>query len=121
MTSVIQRLLAKGTGHKIEYKDELVHNVVALTQNAIMSVASKVKDNVLLVMTTLVIVLQNTMPSNPVANPPHALLKAPNALVIRQVCIASGKLEATKLWRELAEAWAQQHHQPRLPIIATLW
>ena len=44
----------KGTGHVMEYKEELVHNILAISWNAILSMANKVKDNVLHMMTALV-------------------------------------------------------------------
>ena len=78
MTSPTERLTGEGTGQVIEYEEELVHNVLTAARNAILSIAKKVKDNALCVMTMLVIVLQT-----PVANPPCALLRAPNALVIK--------------------------------------
>ena len=81
-----------------------MHNILSVTQNAIVFVASKVKDKVLQVMIVLIIVLQSTAPSNPVASLPCALLKALNSLVINQVCMPSGKLKAAKTWPELTEA-----------------
>ena len=83
MTSLTKRLMGKGTGQKIEYEEELIHNIPVAAWNAIVSVAKKVEDNVLHMMTTLVIALQSTTPQNPVANLPHALLRVPNALVIK--------------------------------------
>ena len=67
----------------MEYKEELVHSVLMATRNIIVSITKKVEDNVLHVMTILVIVLQSAAPQNPVVNPPCALLRAPNAIVIR--------------------------------------
>ena len=52
-------------------------------QNTIVSVAKKVEDNVLHVMTTLVIMPPSAVLKTPEANPPHTLLKAPNASVIK--------------------------------------
>ena len=75
--------MGKGTGQVIEYEAESVHNVLAAAWNTIVSVAKKVKDNVLHMMTAPVIVLQSAVPQNPVANPPHTLLRSPNALVIK--------------------------------------
>ena len=51
----------------MEYKEELVHNVLTAAQNAIVSIAKKVKDNVLCDMTA------------PVIMPPSAVLKTPAA------------------------------------------
>ena len=61
MTSLTERLMGKGTGQAMEYEEELVHNVPVAAQNAIVSVAKKVKDNVLHMMTALVIALQSAM------------------------------------------------------------
>ena len=55
MTSLTKRLIGEGTGQAMEYEEELVHNVPTAAQNAVVSVAKKVKDNVLHVMTTLVV------------------------------------------------------------------
>ena len=48
------------------------------------------------------VVLQPAILSNPIANLPHALLKAANALVIKQVCMLSDKPKTAKPWPELA-------------------
>ena len=37
MTSLIKRLMGKGAGQAIEYKEESVHNVLTADQNAIVS------------------------------------------------------------------------------------
>ena len=83
MTSLTKRLMGKGAGQAIEYKEESVHNVLTAAQNAIVSIAKEVKDNFLHVMTTLVIMLLSAIPQTPAAKPPRALLMAPNALVIK--------------------------------------
>ena len=83
MTRLTERLTGKGTGKAMEYEEELVHNVPTAAQNAVVSIAKKVKDNFLHVMTTPVITLPSAVPQTSVANPPHALLRAPNALVIK--------------------------------------
>ena len=83
MTSLTKRLMGKGTGQVMEYGEESVHNVLKSAQNAIIFVAKKFKDNVLHVMTAMVNVLQSTAPQNPVASPPCALLRVPNALIIK--------------------------------------
>ena len=67
----------------MEYKEESVHNLPVAAWNTIASVAKTVEDNVPYIMTPPVIVLQSAVPQNPVANPPYALLRAPNALVIK--------------------------------------
>ena len=54
----------------------------AVTYNAIVSIAPKVEDNILHIMAGPVFIPQPTTLSNPAAKLPHALLKAPNALVI---------------------------------------
>ena len=54
-----------------------------VAQNAIMPMAKKVEDNVLLAMTALIIALQLAAPQNLVANPPCTLLRAANTLIIK--------------------------------------
>ena len=66
----------------MEYEEELVHNAPMVARNAI-SVAKKVEDNVLHVMTALVVMPPSAMPNTPEADPPGILPKAPNALVIK--------------------------------------
>ena len=84
MTSLTERLTGEGTRQAMEYEEELVHNVLTAAQNAIVSIAKKVKDNILHVMTAPVI-----MPVHPPCCKPqwpthlHALLRAPNALIIK--------------------------------------
>ena len=48
-----------------------------------MSMAKKVEDNVLCVITALVITPLSTVPKTPEADSPGVLPKAPNALVIK--------------------------------------
>ena len=67
----------------MEYEEELVHNSLVVARNAIVSVAKKVKDNVLHMMTLPIIAPQPAALQNPVANPLHTLLKAPNAFIIK--------------------------------------
>ena len=57
-------------------------NVPTAAQNTIVSIAKKVKGNVLSVVTAPVITLPSAMPKTPESNPSGALPKAPNALVI---------------------------------------
>ena len=83
MTSLTKRLTGKGTGQVMEYEEELVHNVPTAARTAIVSIAKKVKDNVLHVMTAPVIMPPSAMLKFPAANPPSALLRAPNALIIK--------------------------------------
>ena len=83
MTILTKRLTGKGTRQAMEYEEELVHNVPVAAQNAIVSVAKKVKDNVLYMMTTLVIAPQCAVLQNQAANPQHALLRLPNALATK--------------------------------------
>ena len=75
--------MGKGTGQAMEYEEELVHNVPTAALNAIVSMAKKIEDNVLCIMTMPVIMPPSAKPKNPIANPLGALLKAPNALVIK--------------------------------------
>ena len=88
----------------MEYEEESIHNVLMAAQNTIVSIAKKVKDNILHVMTTLVIALQPTMLQTPVANLLHALVRAPNTLVDKWVRMPMGKLKDAKPWTEPAKA-----------------
>ena len=83
MTSLTERLTGEGTGQAMEYEEESVHNTPTAARNAIVSVAKKVEDNVLRVMTAPVIMPPSTAPNTPEADPPGILPKAPNALVIK--------------------------------------
>ena len=83
MTSITKRLVNKGTRHALKYEEELVHSAMAVSQNAIICMAKKVEDNVLLVMTVPVYAPQPITAQNPVATPLCTLLKAPNALIIK--------------------------------------
>ena len=91
MTSLTERLTGERTGQVMEYEEELVHNAPTAARNAVMSMAKKVEDNVLCVMTTPVVMLPSTAPNTPEANPPGILPKAPNVLVIsRYACLQGG-------------------------------
>ena len=83
MTSLTERLTGKGIGQVMEYKEESMHNVLTSTYNAVVSVAKKVKDNILCVMTAPVVTPPPTSLKTPEANLPGILLKVPNALVIK--------------------------------------
>ena len=83
MTSLTKRLTGKGTGQAMEYEEESVQNMQMAAHNAIVSVAKKIEDNVLRVMTAPVIKPPSAAPKTPEANPPSILPKAPNALVIK--------------------------------------
>ena len=83
MTSLTERLTGKGTRQAMEYEEELVHNVPTAARNTVVSMAKKVEDNVLHVMTAPVIMPPSAMLNTPEANPPGVLPKAPNALVIK--------------------------------------
>ena len=83
MTSLTKRLTGKGTGQAMEYEEESVHNVPTAAQNTIVSMAKKVKDNVLHVMTVLVVMLPSATLKIPEVNPLGVLPKTPNALVIK--------------------------------------
>ena len=54
----------------MEYEEELVHNILAAARNAIASVAKKIKDNFLHVMTTPIVTPPSAVPKTPVANLP---------------------------------------------------
>ena len=83
MTSLTERLTGKGTGQAMEYEEELVHNAPTAACNAVVSMAKKVKDNVLRVMTAPVITPPSAVLKTPEATPLGILPKAPNALVIK--------------------------------------
>ena len=83
MTSLTERLTGEGTGQVMEYKEESMHNMLTAAQNAVVSIAKKVEDNVLRVISAPVITPPSTMLKIPEANPPGILPKAPNALVIK--------------------------------------
>ena len=67
----------------MEYEEESVHNVPTAARNAIVSVAKKVEDNILRVMTTPVITPPSAAPTTQEADSPGVLPKAPNALIIK--------------------------------------
>ena len=81
--SLTERLAGKGTRQDMEYKEELVHNMPAIAQNAVISVGKKVEDNILHIMIALVVTQQPTTPKNPAHNPLCTLLKAPNAFFVK--------------------------------------
>ena len=83
MTSLTERLTGKGTRQAMEYEEESVYSMPMATRNAVVSVAKKVKDNVLCVMTAPVVTPPSAVLKTPEANPPGVLPKAPNALVIK--------------------------------------
>ena len=82
MTSLTERIMGEGIGQAMEYEEKLVHNVPTAACNAILSIAKKVEDNVLYVMTMPVIMQPSAALKTPVSNPPSTLPRAPNALVI---------------------------------------
>ena len=91
MTSLTERITGKGTGQAMEYEEESVHNMPMAARNAIVSVAKKVKDNVLCVMTVPVVMPPSATLKTPEANPLGVLPKVPNALVIsRYTCLWGG-------------------------------
>ena len=67
----------------MEYEEESVHNAPMAARNAVVSMAKKVEDNVLRVMTAPVVTPPSTVPTTPGADSPGVLPKAPNALVIK--------------------------------------
>ena len=83
MTSLTERLTGEGTGQVMEYEEESVHNAPTAARNTIVSVAKKVENNVLRVMTAPVVTPPSAVPNTPEADPPGILPKAPNALVIK--------------------------------------
>ena len=90
-----------------KYKEELVHNAPTTARNAIVSIAKKVEDNVLWVMTVPVITLPSAMPKFPATNPLSTLLRTPNALIIKWVHMPTGRLKVAKPQAELTEAQTQ--------------
>ena len=90
----------------MEYKGEFLNNSQDIAQNAAVSIALKVKDNLLHIMIVPVIVLQPTVPFNPMANLLHTLIKVPNALIIKQAWMLYSKLKAINIRLGLAEAHA---------------
>ena len=83
MTGLTKRLMGKGTGQAMEYEEKSVHNVPTTAHNTVVSMAKKVEDNVLHVMTVPVIMPPSAMPKSLVTNPPSTLLRALNTLVIK--------------------------------------
>ena len=75
--------MGKGTGQAMEYEEESVHNVPTGACNTVVSVVKKVEDNVLHMMTTLVVMPPSAAPKTPEANRPGILPKVPNTLVIK--------------------------------------
>ena len=67
----------------MEYKKESVHNALMAACNAVVSVAKKVEDNVLRVMTTPVVTPPSAAPTTPETDSLGVLPKALNALVIK--------------------------------------
>ena len=55
----------------MEYKEELVHNMLTAAHNTVVSVAKKVQDNVLRVMTAPVAMLPFIVPKTPEAEDPR--------------------------------------------------
>ena len=62
MMNLTERLAGKGTRQDIEYKEESVHDILAIAQNAIVLVAKKVEGNILHMMTAPVAMPQPTAP-----------------------------------------------------------
>ena len=83
MTSLTERVTGEGTGLVMEYEEESVHNAPTAARNAVVSVAKKVEDNDLCVMTVLVVMPPSAMPNTPEADLLGVLPKAPNALIIK--------------------------------------
>ena len=83
MTSLTERLTGKGAGQAMEYEEESVHNTPTAAHNTVVSIAKKVEDNVLHVMTAPVITPPSATPNTPEADPLGVLPKAPSALVIK--------------------------------------
>ena len=67
----------------MEYEEESVHNMPTAARSTVVSVAKRVEDNVLRVMTAPVVTPPSATPTTPEANQPGALPKAPNSLVIK--------------------------------------
>ena len=67
----------------MEYEEELLHNALMAARNTVVSMAKKVEDNVLRVITAPVVTPPSAMIKTPESNPPSILPKAPNALIIK--------------------------------------
>ena len=67
----------------MEYEEESVHNAPTAAHNAIVSMVKKVKDNILRVMTALVVMLPSAVLKTPKGTLPGGLPKALNALFIK--------------------------------------
>ena len=67
----------------MEYEEESVHNTPMAAHNTVVSMAKKVEDNVLHVMTAPVVTPPSAAPTTPEADPPGVLPRAPNALIIK--------------------------------------
>ena len=100
--------MGEGTRQAMEYEEELVHNVQTATQNAVVSIVKKVEDNILCVMTAPVITVPSATLKVPAANPLSTLLRAPNALIVKQVRMPTSRLKVAKPWPELAKVRTQQ-------------
>ena len=80
MTSLTERLTGEGTGQAMEYEEESVHNMPTVARNAIVSVAKKVENNLLCVMTVPVFTPPSATPNNPEANTPVSCRRRPTPL-----------------------------------------
>ena len=65
MTSLTERLTGKGTRQVMEYEEESVHNMPMAARNAVVSMAKKVEENILCVMTAPVVMPPSAMPKTP--------------------------------------------------------
>ena len=83
ITSLTKRLMGYGTGQAMEHEEESVHNVLTTARNTIVSIAKKVKDNVLCVITTPVTTPPSTMPKAPATKLLSALLRAPSIFIMK--------------------------------------
>ena len=83
MTGLTKRVVGKGTRCEMEYEEDLMHNMLAISQNTVVSMANNARDNIPCIMMLPVIAPQQTISSNPASNPLYALLKVPNILVVK--------------------------------------
>ena len=60
-----------------------MHNVLTAARNTVVSIAKKVEDNILHMMTMPIITQPSAAPKFPAANPLSVLLRVPKALIIK--------------------------------------
>ena len=74
-----------------------IQNALIPAWNAMVSITSKVRDNVLHIMMVLVVVPQTAIALSPASKLPYKLVRSPKTLMIKQVCMPSRKPKGTKM------------------------